>query len=186
MEQIFEEKKRLRAVLLLRRKALPEAYIREAGRRIQSRILASPQYRNAGSVFLYLSMPEEPGTGLILRQAFADGKKVYVPKCAGGRMAAVRIADADSLCPGFRGIPEPREVSETKKADELGLILVPCVSASLDGRRLGHGGGYYDRFLVRPLEQAFCLCFRRMLCPEIPMSPADVFMKHVVTEDPDI
>ena len=117
MEQMIEEKKKLRASLLCRRNALPEAYLLEAGRSIQKQILAFPLYREAGSVFLYVSMPEEPATGLILRQAFTDGKQVFVPKCTGGEMQAVRIAGPECLRPGFRGIPEPVEMKETKKAD---------------------------------------------------------------------
>ncbi len=177
-----EVKKELRKRMRALQKALPEAYVRSAGEEIQQRILSSPRYRESGSIFLYLSTPKEVPTDLILRQALADGKKIYVPKCIGKEMLAVRIRSLDHLEPGMLGILEPRDWSETADADQLDLILVPCLAAAPDGRRLGHGGGYYDRFLSERRENALCLCFRRMLCGEIPMDGHDVPMPCVVTE----
>ena len=142
-------KKELRKVLLTRQKGLPEAYVSEAGDAIQARVLALPEYAAARKIFLYVSLPREPGTDRILRHALANGKEVYVPKCVRREMLAVRIRGREELTPGTLGIPEPRAIQETCAAADFDLILVPCVSAWRDGRRLGHGGGYYDRYLPR-------------------------------------
>ena len=177
------QKKLLRQELRKRQAELSPSYIREAGDRIQKAVLASALYREADSLFLYISMPSEPPTGILLRWALADGKRVYVPKCVGKEMLAVRLRNPKALRPGYIGIPEPAEIEETASEPELNLILVPCLAASPDGRRLGHGAGYYDRFLGTRREGTLCLCFREMLCPEIPMEDTDVFMSHLVTED---
>ena len=176
------QKRMLRREMRKRQAALSPAYIRSAGERITAAVLGSALYREADTVFLYLSTPAEPPTGLLLRRALADGKKVFVPKCVGREMLAVRLRDPEALRPGFMGIPEPAEIGETASGAELDLILVPCLAASPDGRRLGHGGGYYDRFLSGRREGTLCLCFREMLCPEIPMEDTDVFMSHLATE----
>lgn len=176
------EKKHLRKEMLAKRGKLPEEYRRTAGESIQEQVLSSPEYAAARSLFVYVSMPGEPPTERILRCALADGKEVYVPKCVGKEMLAVRIRRLDSLHPGSYGIPEPEDSAETKTASELDLILVPCVSASEDGRRLGHGGGYYDRFLARERGSAVCLCFRRMLCEDIPVEETDVRIPRVITD----
>ncbi len=179
---LTERKKQLRKELLAKRKELPEEYRRAAGESIQEQVLSSPEYAAARSLFVYVSMPGEPPTERIIRRALADGKEVYVPKCVEKEMLALRIAGTDELRPGPMGIPEPVDCVETKTADGLDLILVPCISISEDGSRLGHGGGYYDRFLARERSSAVCLCFRRMLCADIPAESTDVRIPRVITE----
>ena len=181
-EEIREAKKQLRRKIRERLRSLPADYVRTAGMDIQGQILSSARYHKAESIFLFVSMPKETPTDRILRQALADGKKVYVPKCGAKEMQAVRIRNIEHLYPGMLGILEPSDCSEIMAAEELDLILVPCLAAAPDGRRLGHGGGYYDRFLEGHTENAVCLCFRRMFCDEIPMDQYDVPMPCVVTE----
>ena len=65
----------------------------------------------------------------------------------------------------------------------LDLMLVPCVCASLDGKRLGHGAGYYDRFLAEKAEHAVCLCFHRMIRDDIPITDNDAIIPMVLTEE---
>jgi 5-formyltetrahydrofolate cyclo-ligase len=98
-------------------------------------------------------------------------------------MKAVRIENTDDLVPGHLGIPEPRTVTDTADADDLDLIIVPCVTASPDGERLGHGAGYYDHFLKRTNTPKVCLCFDALLSNDIPMAEFDVYMDFVVTEN---
>lgn len=51
---------------------------------------------------------------------------------------------------GKYGILSPiPECSESVRADELDAVLMPCVGFDSHGGRLGHGGGYYDRYLLR-------------------------------------
>ena len=182
-ERIAQGKKNLRRRMRERQKELPEAYVALAGEKIQEKILSMPAYAAARRVFLYVSMPKEPSTRRILRHALDSGKEVYVPKCSGGQMLSVRIRNLEDLRPGALGIPEPEDASETGTAEEMDLILVPCLSASADGRRLGHGAGYYDRFLGKPLGQTVCLCFEAMLCTDIPTDCHDVGMAQVITEN---
>ena len=175
-------KKQLRQTMLKLQRSLPEDYINAASNRIQQKILELPQYHMAKSIFTYISMPREVSTSVIIQRALADGKRVYVPKCISGEMLAVRIHDLDHMNPGSYGIPEPIDHSEAAAADELDLILVPCVSASADGKRLGHGAGYYDRFLKNKPHNTFCLCFRKMLFTDIPIAEHDINMAFVISE----
>lgn len=184
-EAIRLQKAALHKQMRLRQRELTEEYIGRANGVIQDKVLASSRYREANRIFLYLHTPKEPATDRIVARALADGKAVYVPKCIGKHeMLAVRINDVSDLAPGAYGIPEPRCVEETITADEADLILTPCLSASLDGKRLGHGAGYYDRFLAGNSEKTVCLCFAEMLCPDIPVTELDVRMSEVITEVP--
>lgn len=185
MESIFEKKKALRKSVTTRVKLLPGAYRAAASRSIAEQVLASGEYRAAKRIFLYIGMPTEPDTAGIIEAALSDGKDVYVPKCISRtEMLAVRIKSTADLVPGAYGIPEPTDLSETIEPDAIDLILVPCVSAWTDGRRLGHGAGYYDRFLKGNADKTLCLCFRKALSPDIPTDENDVRM-HRVIFDPE-
>ena len=178
-------KRSLRREMLSKRASLSGAYIRSAGEAIAGRLLKSGAYARARSVFVYVSVDNEPPTFGIIKAALADGKKVYVPKCAGpGEMAAARIRAMEDLAPGAYGIPEPKTVTGSAAPEDLDLVIVPCVAASRDGKRLGHGAGYYDRFLENGAGRAVCLCFEKMLRDDIPQGEHDVLIPWVLTEAP--
>lgn len=174
-------KKQIRKAITAKLRAMPAAYRYAASESITAQVLASEEYRNAARIFAFIAMPTEPDTRRIIERALADGKRIFVPKCISKTdMLAVRIRNLNDLKPGAYGIPEPQDLSETVDADAFDLILVPCVSASRDGRRLGHGAGYYDRFLKGNAEKTVCLCFSEALCDEIPMEENDIFMHKVI------
>ena len=181
--EAIDPKKRLRKEVTARLKAMSGAERTEASERIQTQVLESAEYRDAQTLLLYLHMPTEPDTDRIIRQAIDDGKAVYVPKCVSKtEMVAVRIRSFSDLAPGAYGILEPVDCSETAGPDALDLILVPCVAASKDGRRLGHGAGYYDRFLSGGADRAICLCFSQALSDEIPTDENDVTIRRVISD----
>jgi len=70
-------------------------------------------------------------------------------------------------------------------ADQLDVVVVPGLAFTADGRRLGQGGGHYDRFLAR--LRADCLtigaCFAEQLVADLPTEPHDVRVHAVVTDD---
>ncbi|WP_416908132.1 MAG: 5-formyltetrahydrofolate cyclo-ligase [Polymorphobacter sp.] len=66
------------------------------------------------------------------------------PRIDGGRLR-FHVAAWSELLPGPMGIPQPR--ADTPEIMPH-LLLVPLIAATLDGVRLGQGGGYYDRTLA--------------------------------------
>ncbi|MBQ6222777.1 MAG: 5-formyltetrahydrofolate cyclo-ligase [Solobacterium sp.] len=177
------EKKELRAAMRRKADTLAEDYVLQASEKIAQTIITHPCFVQAQNVFIYLSMPKEPGTDKILHSAFAQGKKVFVPRCyPKGVMKAVRVTPDSVYQPGKYDIPEPVNDTETISADELDLIIVPCLSVSKDGRRLGHGMGYYDRFFGISGVIKMCICFEEMICEDIPMEDTDIYVDYIVTE----
>ena len=183
MPDIKALKKELRSRCRERSAALTEAYRGKADTAIREAILKADIWQRAQSVFVYVSMWAEPDTRALIEDALAAGKAVYVPLCCPDHtMKAVRIHSLDELHPGTLGIPEPLEGGESAAPGEIDLALVPCMSASRSGARLGHGAGYYDRFLALHRCPALCLCYEEMLSDEIPADEYDVRMDAVVTE----
>ena len=180
--QAWTEKRALRAACRQRLKAMSGEEVRLSSRRIEEAVLKSQLFQQAEAVFLYVSVGNEPDTAGIMRRAFEAGKRVYVPKCvSAGEMLAVRIQGREELFPDALGIPAPRTVGETADPADLPLILVPCLAASSDGGRLGHGGGYYDRFLQRSRGALVCLCHESLLLSRLPMTPLDAYMDYLAT-----
>lgn len=181
---LIQEKKRLRQEAAKIFSRLPSDTIKGASKRITEQVLSSPLHRQAASLFVYVSTDREPDTRALIENAWRAGKKVYVPKCYGqGRMDAVRVFSWNDLAPGAYGIPEPVISPEDSQFPPIDLAVVPCVRATTDGRRLGHGAGYYDRFLHAHPTPCLCLCFHALLLDDLPIEPLDVPMDAVVTEE---
>ena len=177
------DKTEFREMMKRRRDELSDDYITEASRIIEGRVLSLDAYKRARSIFVYVNTGKEPSTRGIIKQALADGKELYIPKCISKtEMLAVRITGTEDLVPGRLGIPEPASVTETKTANELDLIIVPCIAASYDGKRIGHGVGYYDRFLESSSANAICLCFGKMIDPDIPVTEHDVMIPDIISD----
>ena len=161
---IDEEKQQLRATIRRLSAQLPFRYREAADRAIARHLLALPEYRSAGAVFCFVSAGREIDTRPILEQTLADGKMLCVPLCvADGIMELRAIRDLKELFPGAYGILEPPADSPALSPDQIDLAVIPCVTCSQEGRRLGRGGGYYDRFLAHYRGAAVLLCRERLL-----------------------
>ncbi len=182
-QDLVAEKKVLRKELKQKRKNLPESYRCQADIQILEHIKNLDLYRQAQRIFCYVSMTEEVDTRALLENMLADGKTVAVPLCREkGVMEARQITSMDQLKPGAYGILEPKEDTKKLEPETLELCVIPCVSSSPDGIRLGYGGGYYDRFLPKTRAKRVILCQEQMLCENIPAESQDCPMDLVVTE----
>ena len=110
-------------------------------------LLKSSVYQHAKTIATYLSLPHEFDTGLFIRQAQADGKRIVIPKThPHGCMIFVDYNLNDLELTAF-GIWEPRSGQVVEKT-HIDLIHVPGVAFNKGGYRIGYGGGYYDRYLA--------------------------------------
>lgn len=172
------DKRELRS--LLRKKNIDPAYLKQASRIIQNKVLSLPQYRKCRSIFCYVSVDGEVATDLILRDAL-DNRELLVPKCMEkGIMKAIKISSLDELVKRSYGIPEP---AGDLACEDFDLVIVPCVCAGKNGERLGHGAGYYDRFLINSRRLKVCLCCEENIREDIPMEENDLYMDLVITEE---
>ena len=146
-------------------------------------VLELPFWKEARTVMAYWSMPTEPDTRELMETALREGKTLLLPHCVDNkRMIALPVKDLAAVKPRTLGIPEPELRTEAADVPEPDLILVPCVAAAPRGVRLGHGAGYYDRFLAEHTGRTVCLCFRALLRPDLPAEETDIITDIVITD----
>ena len=176
-------KKELRDEIKEKRALLTKEYKEQAGSAVQKYLLESDEYRNAESIFVYTATENEPDTEEIIRISLEKGKRVYVPRCISkGKMVAVQIDFRTVFEEGYMGIREPAVYDEDFSLKQVDLSVIPCVSASLSGERLGHGAGFYDIFLENTETVKVCLCFHLLISDTIPTQSTDIKMDAVITE----
>jgi 5-formyltetrahydrofolate cyclo-ligase len=95
------------------------------------------------------------------------------------------VPDApDAFVKGKFDILSPDPVkSRIIPLEEIDVVLVPCVGFDEAGMRLGHGGGYYDRYLPRcPHATKILVAFEAQRLDAVCAGEHDVAMDFVVTE----
>lgn len=150
---------------------------------ILAKLFASEEYRQAQTIFAFVSMPHEINTLPLLEKILQEGKTLAVPLClTDGKMEARIISSLKDLHRNAYGIMEPDKESPLLEKERIDLAIVPCLAATSDGYRLGYGGGYYDRYFASYLPRAVLLCRQRCLLKDIPKEQHDIRIPMVITE----
>ncbi len=180
---LSEEKRLLRQAVCRQAASLSPEFFKNAGERIAAKLVRCPEYRRARTVFGFVSMAKEIDMTPFLRQTLGDGKQLAVPLCtAPGYMEARLITGPEDLLPGHYGILEPKPECPLLPPEDIEFAVIPCVTCDRSGRRLGHGGGYYDRYLAKYKGPAALVCPEALIQPLIPTGPLDRLVGLVVTE----
>ena len=121
--------------------------------RIWDRLLARDDVRAAQRIMVFTSVPGEPETGPLIERLHGAGIETAVP-------------EDDGLDPTWPDV-----------------IIVPGLAFVADGRRLGQGGGWYDRFL--PGRRSDCTTigvgFAPQLVDHLPTDAHDVTLDAIIT-----
>jgi 5-formyltetrahydrofolate cyclo-ligase len=140
----------------------------EAARAALDRLLALPELATAELVAFYQAIGDEVPVEAAAERCRARGARTVYPVVVG---------------PELELAPEPAGGSRLP-ATEVDLFVVPGVLFDRAGRRLGRGGGHYDRLLSRrrPGALAVGICYADRLVDVLPHDPWDVAMDVVVSD----
>ena len=180
-------KAQLRKICLHRLKEQKEAQRRQRSGKIWRKVLRLTAFRQARVVCCYVALPYEVQTWQMIESMLAKGKRVVVPvaKPQTRRLLLSELRDpARELTRGAHGVLEPhRKAFRPVSVRQVDLVLVPGVAFDRRGFRLGHGQGYFDRFLASVPKDTptVGLAFRFQLFDCLPTAAHDRAVSAVVT-----
>jgi len=206
------QKKEIRDEVTAKKQKLTKEQVESYSAALLERFCALKAYQEADCIYAYMSFNEEVLTMPIIERAWADGKRVAVPKTyASGKkknakgkivpdfMEFIYIESPDDCTKGYMGIPEPADaicgidemgdldLSKARIAEESKvLILMPGLAFDRQMNRIGYGGGFYDKYLHHHKEVHFtkvALCFAFQLYDHIPTKGHDEKMDLILTPD---
>ncbi|EDW01048.1 5-formyltetrahydrofolate cyclo-ligase [Drosophila grimshawi] len=176
----------------------PDSIARQS-QAVTSKVVLSEAFRQAQRVSIYLSTKDELDTTELIREMLRLEKAVFVPSYQGTKMKMVRLLDMTD----YEGLPltkwnikqpdfkENREDAFTN-GHGIDLFIVPGVAFTRNGNRMGHGMGYYDKYLTQHAAKyphkkstimALALNEQIVSSEELPMEDHDVRLNCVVTEN---
>ena len=95
-----------------------------------------------------------------------------------------QVCCVDDLQRGAMNVWEPKASCPAVDIAALDIILVPGLAFTRDGKRLGRGGGYYDRLLGRPECRAkrIAVAFDEQIVEHITVEFHDEHIHQIITE----
>ena len=200
-----KDKKEIRREVTEKKNKLTKEQVTEWSLQLKEKFCGLEEYKNAESIYFYLTFNKEVQTAPMIRRALADGKRVAVPVTLpsgnsfykDGRPKAdymefiyvSSMKQIEEFPLSSMGIPEPDQeivireperVAEEKKV----LILMPGLAFDKNGNRIGYGGGFYDKYLSSHPDTEFtkvALCFAFQIYDEIPTEPHDEKMDQILS-----
>ncbi len=176
-----ETKENLRRQFLEKRDWLSADLIEIASKQIRKNLGKVEPYRKARTVACYHSTGSEVRTHEIMQEIISHGKILALPRVEGEKLEFYEVKKFEDLQKGEFGIMEPKQYC--KSISDFDIIIVPAVSMTRTGDRLGYGMGYYDKFLANKTNTTIALAYSKSIAKNIPRDDLDVKIDIVITED---
>ena len=177
--RVRNEQRGLRAVVEQQRRVMTKVQVAEQSARIIAQLEQMSAFREAQTVLLYYPIHNEVDLRPLLTKY--EGQKTFLFPVTHRRSMEVRPYDGeDMMRKGRLGIPEPQTETYSGHID---LMLVPGVVFDHHCHRIGRGGGYYDKFLLKhPESKKVGICYSFQLKKHtVPHTLHDHKMDRIVT-----
>jgi 5-formyltetrahydrofolate cyclo-ligase len=146
--ELKRQKRAIRTEVRAARDALAPDERERRSLRIRDRFLALPELETASTVMLFWSFGSEVDTAPLLRSLVERGVMAALPRIVDGELEPRTYRPGDPVTETPFGACEPA-CGEVLDPPALDVIVTPGIAFDRAGRRVGYGGGYYDRFFGR-------------------------------------
>lgn len=180
------DKTKLRKEILAIRGLLNQEEVIKYSIDVERKIFSLKNYDKSEEILIYVSYNNEINTINLIGNAFANNKKVAVPKVhKDGEMDFYYISSLDDLVKGYMGILEPdadlcKCVDVNKRFDK-SLMICPLVAFDSRCNRIGYGGGYYDRYLSKVKISTVALAYDFQKVDDIKVEEFDEKIDMIIT-----
>jgi 5-formyltetrahydrofolate cyclo-ligase len=177
------QKAELRAHLRRVRSAIPAGERARLAELAEEALFGLPEVATAHTVLLFYAFGTEVPTAGMAERVLRSGKRLLLPYLEEEGMEAAEVQPGEALAPSGYGPREPhRRVPVDPTAVD--LVVTPGLGFDRAGRRLGWGGGHYDRYLarLRPRAVRVGVGFSVQVVEEVPTGPEDQHVDLLVTD----
>ena len=180
-------RRRMRAI----RKALAPEEHERASKVICAKLIdddlisvAADPFEGGGAVAVYLASPDEIDLSEFIIEMLDRGVKVVAPRWNGEtyELAKLKSLSESDLRRGPMNILEPAE-AEIVKPSEVAVWIVPGLAFTIQGDRLGYGGGWYDRLMADAKGFKIGVAHEFQIVKNLPHEPHDIPLIRIVTDD---
>ncbi len=177
---MFDKKTLRREIKLLKDQFSEDNRLRQSAS-IWTRLENTERFRQAETILMYWSMPDEVQTHDFIRRWYRK-KTIILPVVDGdilrlkqfiGEQTLRRNATMNLLEPSGDDYPEPQNIE---------LSVIPGIAFDRNNRRLGRGKGYYDKLLPGLNAYRIGVCFDFQLFDEIPADERDIPMDEILSD----
>ncbi len=179
-----EEKSRIRQILRGRKDSMNPKDRLEKSHVICRNLLGL--IRDGETVMVYTSKEKEVNTVPLITALLQRGNPVVVPiivkEDVSLRLSYLR--DLSVLVPSTFGVPEPIGSEIPVAHGDIDTIILPMLGFDREGRRIGYGAGYYDRFLEKNRDlRKIGIAFACQEMEKLPVDVNDIPMDCIITEN---
>lgn len=193
-QTIYEQKKETRKLLKKRISCLlsDKDFNKKAAEKATENFLKFIQDKQIDTFLLFYSLPTELDTVQLIQRLMNSHKKVYLPliQTENDEMIFYKLNNSLSIESqvnvGSYDIHEPEKTEAficDNAVTEKVCMLVPGIGFSKAGKRIGHGKGYYDKYLASVKDRIVLIgyCFDEQVIDDIPTEKNDIRIQYLCT-----
>ena len=142
------------------------------------------EYERAETILAYCPVNNEVDTSLLLEDCISE-KHLTLPKTdtITKVLTPCLVDSLADLNEGSYHIMEPNDSCEEILLDKIDIVIIPLVVFDKKGTRLGYGGGYYDRLLIKMKNaKKIGIAFSIQEVEQIQKEEHDVNLDLIITE----
>ncbi len=151
---------------------------------IINKLIKTEMYQRAKTILLYYPLKNEVNVIELINYSLKKEKKVALPITNKNNIEFFSINKdwENNLILGKYNIWEPKKSEVINDFNYNSLIIVPALAYGKDNSRIGHGCGYYDKYLQEHTSLTkIGLARHHLLFDRILMQSNDIYLDYIIS-----